>query len=275
MTYLSFIFVFVVPPSVAMLLLAIWKRNELPRGSFPSVGILIAIALAYTIPWDRHLIVSGVWGYPSGRVLGTLFAIPFEELSFIVLQTLGTGLWAVLLARWIPLKPELPAEPSLRLPSERVRWLGIGVFASASVAGFLLMQGGNTRYLGLLLAWSSPILLLQWAIGGHRLWRMKHLYIASVLPPTLYLWCADRFAIAQGIWYFSSESTTGFLLLGLPLEEALFFLMTNMMVAQGTLLSVGLLKVWQESLRESKQVDCLDDYESRSAIGDPSTGIRS
>lgn len=275
MTYLTFVLLFVLPPSLAVLLFAIWKRHELPRGSFLSVGVLVFVALVYTIPWDRYLIVSGVWGYPSGRVLGTLFSIPVEELSFIILQTLGTGFWAVLLSRWIPLTPELPGESHLRLPSERVRWLGIGIFAAASVAGFLLMQVGTTRYLGLLLAWSGPILLLQWAVGGHRLWRMRHLYIASILPPTVYLWCADRFAIAQGIWYFSPESTTGFLLLGLPLEEALFFLLTNMMVAQGTLLSVGLLKVWHLRLQSSKQVDCLDDCESRSAINGSSASIRS
>jgi hypothetical protein len=55
--------------------------------------------------------------------------------------------------------------------------------------------------------------------------------------PTLYLWFADFYAITQeGIWWISKEYTLGLSLAGLPLEEMLFFLFTNLAVVQGLLL---------------------------------------
>ena len=43
----------------------------------------------------------------------------------------------------------------------------------------------------------------------------------------------DRLAIGLGIWEISPQYTTGWHLFGLPIEEAVFFLITNLMVVQG------------------------------------------
>jgi lycopene beta-cyclase len=66
--------------------------------------------------------------------------------------------------------------------------------------------------------------------------RMPGTVAAAVAVPTLYLWAADRVALALGIWSIAPEHITGVHLFGLPLEEAVFFLVTNVLVVQGVLL---------------------------------------
>jgi lycopene cyclase domain-containing protein len=47
---------------------------------------------------------------------------------------------------------------------------------------------------------------------------------------------ADAVAIWAGIWTISPDYTVGVSAFGLPLEEATFFLFTNLLVVQGVLL---------------------------------------
>ena len=47
---------------------------------------------------------------------------------------------------------------------------------------------------------------------------------------------ADRVAIGQGIWDITDATRTGVDLFGLPVEEAVFFLLTNLLVAKGLVL---------------------------------------
>ena len=54
--------------------------------------------------------------------------------------------------------------------------------------------------------------------------------------PTLYLWFADAVAIHLGIWRISETQTLGIEFGPLPLEEATFFLATNLLVVQGLML---------------------------------------
>ena len=54
------------------------------------------------------------------------------------------------------------------------------------------------------------------------------------MPTTLYLATADALAILSGTWTISPSHTTGILLGGvLPLEEFLFFFITNVLVVFG------------------------------------------
>ena len=51
---------------------------------------------------------------------------------------------------------------------------------------------------------------------------------------TLYLCLADAFAISDGIWTITSTTRSGIEIMGiLPIEEALFFALTNLFVLQG------------------------------------------
>ena len=55
---------------------------------------------------------------------------------------------------------------------------------------------------------------------------------------TLYLCLADSYAISEGIWTLEPATRTGWELGNLPIEEALFFALTNLFVFQG-------LSLWQ------------------------------
>jgi lycopene cyclase domain-containing protein len=69
-----------------------------------------------------------------------------------------------------------------------------------------------------------------------------HLRIAAVpvIAITAWLVAADHLAISAGIWHFGEGKILGVRLGTVPVEEALFFLTTNALVAGGTILLDGL-----------------------------------
>jgi lycopene cyclase domain-containing protein len=73
-------------------------------------------------------------------------------------------------------------------------------------------------------------------VGGGYLVRTWRTWPVAVAVPTLYLWFADRVAIGLGVWTISETFTLGIDLFGLPMEEATFFLVTNLLVVQGLVL---------------------------------------
>jgi lycopene cyclase domain-containing protein len=104
--------------------------------------------------------------------------------------------------------------------------------------GFGLLASGWDRglYMGLILAWASPLLAGMWLYDGRTLWAHRRSLALGVGGPTLYLWIGDATAIASGIWTISEQFTMGLSPFGLPAEEATFFLMTNLLVVKGILL---------------------------------------
>ncbi len=228
MTYLQFHLVFILP---VILALAAAARPALaaPRFRYALAGVAV-IALAYTTPWDNYLVWKGVWVYGAGRVLGVIGYVPVEEYLFFVLQPFLTGLW--LYALHARMRPDPPAAAS----GAGVRAAGGLLFVAVAAFGAVCLGADRTLYLGLILAWCAPVLAGQWAWAGAWMWSQRRLYLAAALPPTLYLWVADRLAIGWGIWSIAERYTTGAHLFGLPLEEAVFFLVTNLLVVQGLFL---------------------------------------
>ena len=111
------------------------------------------------------------------------------------------------------------------------------VAASLGAAGtFALLTGGRWFYTGLILVWSAPPLTLHWLYGGDTLWNSRRVALPALAFATVYLWVADRVAIGAGIWTISPLHSTGWTLLGLPVEEALFFAVTNLLIVQTLLL---------------------------------------
>ena len=230
MSYLAFHLVFTLPP---ILLLALIQRQPLAGigglRAWLGLPLIALIALVYTTPWDNYLIWRDVWHYGTGRVVGTIGYVPVEEYLFFLLQPIFTGLWLYwLLAH--------KSEPIGQECSTTVRTTGTVFWVALSLAGALMLQWNPGVYLGLILAWAGPVLALQWVIGATQVWAAKRTWLLGTLVPTLYLWVADRIAIGQGIWSISDAYTTGLHLFGLPLEEATFFLVTNLLVVQGVLL---------------------------------------
>lgn len=223
MTYLEFHLFFLLPP---LLLLLLWARPRPPR--VWAYLLMPLIALLYTTPWDNYLVWRGVWGYPEGKVLLRLGYVPLEEYLFFLLQPLLTGALLFRLAQTPP-----PGGPGL------ARVVGGGVWLLLAASGVILLAlGERFLYLGLILAYFAPVFVLQWAYGGDLLWAWRRPLLLGVGLPTLYLWVADGWAILrEGIWWIAPRYTLGLKAFGLPLEEMVFFLFTNLAVVQGLLLA--------------------------------------
>lgn len=247
MSYLNFHLCFTVP-LCALLAFMNWKRREHWSGrSWLGMLALIVLAVSYTIPWDSYLIREGVWSYPPDRVIGTLWRIPYEELFFFVIQTVIGCLLASLVLQSFgerDLREQLPAWSGRLFAA-----LGIIVLALVIWSFSQVMVVSRLRYLALILAWAPPILLLQWAVGHIALRIYWRECCCCIIPLTLYLWCTDAYAISRGIWMFPSGQSTGlFVMPYLPLEEALFFFLTNCMVIQGYILFCRLpVRLWEAS----------------------------
>lgn len=222
MTYLQFHLAFTLPVLGALALLQ--RRTREP---WWPLAALVGIAFVYTTPWDNYLVAREVWTYPPEAVLFTVGYVPIEEYAFFVIQTLITGLWTrILQARW-----PVTSQPD---PGLQARAVGASGFAVLSVLGAACLgAGGHWLYLGLIVAWACPVLAGMWWLGGHLIWARRRLVALAVVPVTVYLWVADRIAIGLGIWDITDATRTGWEIAGLPVEEALFFLVTNLLVAQG------------------------------------------
>lgn len=224
-SYLAFALAFVVGPvlvvAVALLVTGRWHPAQLF-----GTGLLVVVALVYTLPWDGYLIHVGVWRYGS-TLVGRLGVVPYEEVLFVVAQTILTGLWTALVVRPNGGGPAV---------SRRQRVLGVAAGLVIGLVGLALLSWATSLYLGAILAWAAPVLALQWGFGWPVLARRRRSVLLALAVPTLYLWAVDRLAIGLGLWSFSSAYTTGIAPVGLPLEEALFFLVTNVFLVQGLVL---------------------------------------
>lgn len=237
MTYLQFLLVFLVPP-ILLLALAAWAPWSSSRGPLAGAHqtsdrrtlgaflLLVVVALVWTTPWDNYLVWRGVWFYGQDRVLGTIGYVPVEEYLFFLLQPLLAGLWLLFLLRRRGQAPPVPAPT----------WPSAAAWFAVSLAGFFLWLSGTAVYLGLILAWAALPLAGQRALAGNVLRANNRLRLLAVGVPTLYLWVADSLAINVGIWQIASWATVGVEVQGLPLEEAMFFLLTNLLVVDGLLL---------------------------------------
>lgn len=97
---------------------------------------------------------------------------------------------------------------------------------------------GPWTYLVYELVWALPIIAGQWALA-HAVFRANlRTLLLGVAIPTAYLCAADALAIRVGIWSLNPELTLNIWLGGLPLEEGVFFLVTNVMVVQGIIMLV-------------------------------------
>ena len=233
-TYLEFLLLFVVAPILvlAATTLPTDRRVAAPAG----VAILVVVAVLYTTPWDNHLIARGVWDYPDWAVTRRIWYAPVEEYLFFVLQPVLTALWLCRL--------DTAATREFGIP--RVHRAG-GVLAGLAVSGVgALLLAPESYYLGTLLVWAGPVLAVQWGFAWPVLWDLRRTVLLGVGVPTLYLAAADRLAIEWGIWTFDAAFLTGIEVFGLPIEEGLFFTLTNVFVVQGLLLFWWVTDRWPE-----------------------------
>ncbi len=244
MTYFGFLGLFLALPIVALAAVALWDRRRgraIPAALsatplWLAIALHVLIALIYTTPWDNYLVATSVWWYNPALVTGiTLGWVPIEEYTFFVVQPILAGLWLGFLARRLKLSEEA-LRPGLRRWSVAV----VGLIWLVMLA-LLLAGGPEWNYMGLILVWALPPVALQLFFGADILWRHRRLLLLSIGTMTLYLAAADSLAIGSwGIWTIDPTQSLH-LLLGsvLPLEEFLFFLMTNVLLTFGVVLLVA------------------------------------
>jgi lycopene beta-cyclase len=94
------------------------------------------------------------------------------------------------------------------------------------------------KYIFLETVWFLPIIIAQWFIGpGIVRSRWKAVPLVA-LPIAAYLTAKDKVALRDGTWTIDEETSTGLKIGGVPIEEALFFLLTSWVSAQGVILLV-------------------------------------
>lgn len=95
---------------------------------------------------------------------------------------------------------------------------------------------GHLTYLTFELTWALPVIGLQWAVGWKTLWSHRCTLLLALVVPTAYLSCCDGVAIAHGIWVLHPGKIVGWVVGDVPVEEAIFFLLTNAMVVDSIIL---------------------------------------
>lgn len=193
---------------------------------------LLFLAMTYTTPWDSYLIHQEIWQYNPGKVIGTFLKIPFEEYFFFIIQTIIGCFFTSYLIIKFKSKQNFPME----INGKNLLFLA-GAFALLAGAFIFRNTTENYRYLNLVLFWSLPVLILQWSVGISILFKQWIPWVMGVVSLTGYFWFADSIAISKEIWTFPENTISGIdLFETLPIEEALFFLATNLMVVQGYIL---------------------------------------
>ena len=245
MTYFGFLAQFVGIPILILAFLN-WldvRRNRTvptPLTSWPAQTVIIAlivVAVAYTTPWDNYLVATRVWWYDSALVTGYVIGwVPIEEYTFFVIQTIMTGLLTVWLMRRMPIQP-LP-ENGLQIRRRATVATGIVWLASVVLLALTIIAPDSIwrygTYLALELSWGLIPIMLQLIVGADILWRHRYTVITTIISTWLYLSAIDAIAIQSGTWTINPEQSLPLLIGGiLPIEEALFFLLTNVLIVFG------------------------------------------
>ncbi len=271
MTYFGFLLLFL---GIPILILGAIHLRDRRRGkllpdtlrSWPAWAAIllhVVIALIYTTPWDNYLVATRVWWYDPALVTGfTIGWVPIEEYTFFIVQPIMAGLWLLFLARRIRVVSSAAASPA-RLRIAAVVALALPWLAAVAI---LVTRWQPGTYLALELGWALPPIALQLAFGADILWRYRRLVFWTIAPATLYLSAADFLAIGWGTWTINPEQSTGLLLGGiLPVEELIFFLLTNtlltfgvvLVLAQASHVRISSYKAWWFAKRRTKQQNSL------------------
>lgn len=239
MTYFGFLLRFLIIPILIFLVITYWdhKNNKSANGFkngraiWMAIGIHILLAVIYTTPWDNYLVATGVWYYNPDLVTGIVIGyVPIEEYTFFVLETILSGLWWWFLVR------------RLSPPSKEFKTNKTLIYLSTCLLVFLWIffttiffsDNEPLTYLSITLFWALPAILPQLLFGADILWHYRKLVMLSILVPGFYLSLMDIIALTDTTWSISPQQTTGILFFGiLPLEEVVFFFITNILITFG------------------------------------------
>jgi lycopene cyclase domain-containing protein len=156
----------------------------------------------------------------------TIGWVPLEEYTFFLLQPLMTGLWVLYLNRHLPAAAAVTHRHRLQI----LVTLGIGLIWLGALS---ILVGGwqPANYMTLILVWALPPIALQTAFGADILWHERQRVLLGLLPAVIYLSLADALAIGSGTWTINPDRSLEIYLGSvLPIEEFVFFLVTNVLI---------------------------------------------
>ena len=246
MTYFGFLLRFLLIPILIFLAITYWddKSNKQINGFqngravWIGIGIHVLLAVIYTTPWDNYLVATGVWYYNPRLVTGFVIGyVPIEEYTFFVLETILSGLWWWFLAHRFFLIPS----SSLSGNSKFTRSILLVYLSTCILALFWLLftylfffGEAKWTYLSVILFWALPPIFVQLLFGADILWHYCKLVFWGIVIPATYLSLMDIIALKETTWSISSSQTTGILFFGiLPIEEVVFFFVTNILITFG------------------------------------------
>lgn len=257
MTYFGFLLRFLFLPILVFLAITHWdnRRGKQIQGFrngravWTAIAIHVLLAVVYTTPWDNYLVATGVWYYNPELVTGIVIGyVPIEEYTFFIVETILAGLWWWFLARRL-------SSPSTEFkPNRTLIRSSAGVLILVWIIFTYLFFFGDVQwtYLSIILFWALPAILPQLLFGADILWHHRKLVFWAIMVPGTYLSLMDILALTDTTWSISKEQTTGVLFFGiLPLEEVVFFFITNVLITFG--LTLLLANVSEGRLAEIKK----------------------
>ena len=139
----------------------------------------------------------------------------------MVLQAILAG---VLWTSWVP---------DSQYAKLKFSYTGLLMALLIGLIGALSLMHSAGTYIGLILVWACPPLALQWGLGSHTLVKSFKSWAPLWIGLSVYLCVADYYAIFKGVWSITPATRTGWGIGHLPVEEILFFTLTNLFVLQG------------------------------------------
>ncbi|MEL7433447.1 MAG: lycopene cyclase domain-containing protein [Chloroflexota bacterium] len=243
MTYFGFLGLFLGIPIVILSIITLidFQRDKwMPKAlhSFKPWIVMIAlcvVAFVYTTPWDNYLVATSVWWYDVNLVSGIVIGwVPIEEYTFFLVQPVMTSLLFIFLARYMPTNPTRADSNAIRLWATSAVAIVWVIFTVILVLTFVDVSYKPFTYLALQLSWALIPIMIQFAFGADIIWRHRNVVITTIVISTLYLGYADALAISSGTWTIDPEQSLPIFLGGvLPIEEFIFFLITNTLVTFG------------------------------------------
>jgi len=261
MTYFGFLLRFLFLPILIFLVITLWdsKRGKQINGFhngrtvWIAIGIHVLLAITYTTPWDNYLVATKVWYYNPNLVTGIVLGyVPIEEYTFFAVETILAGLWWWFLTRRFDFANAQLSEKSFT-PNKKLNQISSGLLIVVWIISSLLFFFGDEKwtYLSIILFWASPAILPQLLFGADILWHYRKLVFWAIMVPGTYLSLMDIVALSDTTWSISPTQTTGILFFGiLPLEEVIFFFVTNVLITFG--MTLLLANISQERFADIK-----------------------
>jgi len=257
MTYFGFLLRFLFIPILIFLAITLWdnKRGKQIQGFrngravWIGIAVHVFLAVVYTTPWDNYLVATKVWYYNPDLVTGIVFGyVPIEEYTFFVVETILAGLWWWFLAR------RFSPPANVFKTDKRLVQISSGLLIIIWMTFTYLFFFGDEKwtYLSIILFWALPAILPQLLFGADILWHYRKLVFWAIMVPGTYLSLMDIVALSDTTWSISKSQTTGILFFGiLPIEEVVFFFITNVLITFG--MTLMLANVGQEKFIEIKK----------------------